>query len=522
MLLLAACFNVSNLLLLRGAARRQEIAIRQALGASHGRMIRLLLVESVPVAVVAGVIGAWVGTELLRVLIILAPANIPRLEEVRLAGVPLGLAVLVSGVATVSSGLMPALWLSRDIAWLHTGGRNATASKNTVFAQRAMAIFQVGLAVFVLFVSGLLGRTLQALHAIDTGLEVARIAVVELSLPDKKFATGERVAALYESLLPRINALPGVTSVATVNVVPFTGATAGWDGPFVAEGQSSPAPAFNFAVVGAAYFETMGIELRSGRAFDKNDREGTAPVAIVSEQAARLLGVENGAVRRRLRLAGSPGEWRTIVGVAAETRYRAIRRAAPTVYLPVGQFSEVMTLITTLVVRTDARPAAVAASIRDAVVQTDPDVTVLHAAALSDLVNEQFAGPRLNAIVLSIFGAGAGLLATVGLYSLLAAAVNARRRELAIRQAIGATPARLRGMVVRQGAWLCGAGLALGLGAGLVTGRLLGALLYGVAPNDLETVIAVVILLVMVTMAACYVPARQATRVDLTTLLRDI
>jgi len=520
-LLLAACFNVSNLLLLRGAARHHEIAIRQALGASHGRIIRLLLIESAPVAVVAAVVGAWAGTALLRVLIVLAPANIPRLEEVRLEGVPLGLAVLVSCAATVSSGLMPALWLSRDITLRHTRGRNATAPRNTVFAQRAMAIFQVGLAVFVLFFSGLLGRTLQALHAIDTGLEVARIAVVELSLPEKKFATGERVAAMYERLLPRIEALPGVTSVATVNVVPFTGATAGWDGPFVAEGQSSPAPVLNFAVVGSAYFETMGVQLRSGRAFDKNDRGGSAPVAIVSEQAARLLGVENGAVGRRLRLAGSPGAWRTIVGVAAETRYRAIRQAAPTVYLPVGQFSEVMTLITTLVVRTDGRPAGVAPSIRNAVVQTDPDVTVLHAAALSDLVDGQFAGPRLNAILLSIFGAGAALLATVGLYSLLAAAVNARRRELAIRQAIGATPARLRAMVVRQGAWLCGAGLALGLGAGLVSGRLLGTLLYGVAPTDFETVMAVVILLAMVAMAACYVPARQATRVDLTTLLRD-
>jgi putative ABC transport system permease protein len=180
-----------------------------------------------------------------------------------------------------------------------------------------------------------------------------------------------------------------------------------------------------------------------------------------------------------------------------------------------------MTLITTLVVRTDGRPTVVAPSIRSAVEQTDPDVTVLHAAALSDLVSGQFTGPRLNAVLLSLFGAGAALLATVGIYSLLAAAVNARRRELAIRQAIGATPARLQRMIVLQGASLCGAGLAFGLGVGLVSGRLLGALLYGVSPNDLRTVMAVAILLVSVSMAACYVPARQATRADLTTLLRD-
>jgi predicted permease len=417
---------------------------------------------------------------------------------------------------------MPALWLSRDVPLLVRGGRNTTAPRDAVFAQRAMVIFQMGLAVFVLFVAGLLGRTLQTLHAIDTGLAVDHVAVVELSLPDRKFANGERVAGMYESLLPRIRALPSVTSVATVNVVPFTGATSGWDGPFVAEGQSSPAPVFNFAVVGAEYFETMGIRLRSGRTFDRNDLRGSAPVAIVSEQAARLLGVGSEAVGRRIRLAESPGDWRIIIGVAADTRYRAIREAAPTVYLPLGQFTEVMTLITTLVVRTDGRPAAAAfPSIRDAVAQTDPDVTVLRAAALSDLVSGQFSGPRLNAVLLSLFGAGAALLAAVGLYSLLAAAVKARRRELAIRQAIGATPARLRRIVVVQGVWLCGVGLAFGLAAGLAFGRLLGTVLYGVAPNDLYTVLGVVVLLVLTSMAASYVPARRATRPDVIALLRD-
>jgi putative ABC transport system permease protein len=520
-MLLTGCVNVSNLLLLRGAARKQEIAVRQALGASHGRIIRLLLVESLPCALLGALIGVWAAIELVRVLVALAPANIPRLEEVRLQAVPLGLAVLVGCAAALGSGVMPALWLSRNLTLAHTGGRNTTAPRDTVIAQRVMVVFQVGLAVFVLFVAGLLGRTLQTLHAIDTGLAVDHVAVVELSLPDRKFASGDRVAAMYESLLPRIKALPGVASVATVNVVPFTGATAGWDGPFVADGQSSPAQVFNFAVIGAEYFETMDIRLRSGRPFDRNDRQGRAPVAIVSEEAARLLGVETGAVGRRIRLTGSPGDWRTIVGVAAETRYRAIREAWPTVYLPVEQFSEVMTLITSLVVRTDGRPAAAVPSIRDVVVQTDPDVAVLRAAALSDLVSGQFAAPRLNAVLLSLFGAGATLLAAVGLYALLAAAVKARRRELAIRQAIGATPARLRRIVVAQGLWLCGAGLAFGLAAGLASGRLLGTVLYGVAPNDPYTVSGVVVLLMITSVAASYVPARRATRPDVVALLRD-
>ena len=520
-LLLTACFNVSNLLLLRGAARQQEIAVREVLGASHGRIIRLLLVESLPLALLGGLVGAWVATELVRVLVGIAPANIPRLEEVRLQGVPLGLAVLVASAAALGSGVMPALWLSRDVTFLLRSGRSMTAPRNAVFAQRAMVVFQMGLAVFALFVAGLLSRTLQTLHAIDTGLAVDHVAVVELSLPDRRFASGNQVAAMYVSLLPRIKALPGVTSVATVNVVPFTGATSGWDGPFVADGQSSPALVFNFAVVGAEYFETMGVRLRRGRTFDRNDRSGGAPVAIVSEQAARLLGVESGAVGRRIRLGGSPGEWRTIIGVAPETRYRAFREAAPTVYLPLEQFPEVMTLITTLVVRTDGRPAAAVPSIRDAVVRTDPDVTVLHTAALSDLVSGQFTGPRLNAVLLSLFGAGATLLATVGLYSVLAATVKGRRRELAIRQAIGAAPARLRRMVVLQGIWLCGAGLAFGLASGLASGRLLRTVLYGVAPNDLYTASGVIVLLLITSVTASYVPARLATRLDVAALFRD-
>ena len=318
-----------------------------------------------------------------------------------------------------------------------------TPSTNTAFVQRSLVVFQVGLAVFVLFVAGLVGRTLQSLYTIDTGLAVDQVAVIELSWPDRKFDTGQRVVGMYERLLPRIKALPDVTSVATVNVVPFTGATAGWDGSFVADGQTLPSSVLNFAVVGSEYFETMAIRPLRGRTFDSTDRRDSAAVAIVSEQAARLLGVENDAVGRRIRFGGgSPGEWRTVIGVVPETRYRAIREPAPTVYLPVEQFPEVISLITTLVVRTGGRPGAAVPSIRDAVVRTDPDVTVLGAAALGDLVTAQFSGPRLSAVLLALFGVGATLLAAVGLYSVLTAAVRMRVRELAIRQAIGATPAR--------------------------------------------------------------------------------
>jgi ABC-type antimicrobial peptide transport system permease subunit len=207
--------------------------------------------------------------------------------------------------------------------------------------------------------------------------------------------------------------------------------------------------------------------------------------------------------------------------VAAETRYRAIRADTPTVYLPLEQFSEVMPLITTLVVRVEGNPATAIPAIRTAVMQTDADVTALRAAALTDLVRAEFAGPTLNAVLLSIFGAGAALLAAVGLYSLLAAAVRARRRELAIRQAVGATPARLRRLVLVQGAWLSATGLASGLAAGIAAGRLLDSVLYGVAPNDRSTVAGVIVFLAIIATVASYVPARRATPPDVLALLRE-
>ena len=240
------------------------------------------------------------------------------------------------------------------------------------------------------------------------------MTVVELSWPDNKF-NNQRVAALYERLLPAFKALPGVTSVAAVNVVPFTGATGGWDGRFVAEGQAR-SPVLNLAVVGAEYFETMGIGLRSGRAFDAADRHDSVPVAVVSQAAARLLGGEDHIIGRRIRFGDAPGDWRTIVGVTPDTRYRAIRDAAPTVYIPIAQFADVTSLITTIVVRTSGQAGLAITSVRDTVTRADPDVAVFHAAALSDLVTAQFSGPRLNAVLLALFAAGAVLLAVVGLY----------------------------------------------------------------------------------------------------------
>ncbi len=522
LLLTTACVNVSSLLLVRGASRRREIAVRRALGAGRGRIVRQLIAESAPLSLAAAVAGACGALELIHAFVALAPASIPRLEEVRLQGLPLGFATLVGCAAALGSGLLPALWLSGGVeTTVHGSGHGATATRGSLLAQKALVVFQVTAAVLILFVAGLLGRTLQQLERIDTGFAPGGLAIVELSWPETTFGRPERVAAFYDRLLTKLEALPGVVSAAPVNVVPFTGATGGWDGSFVAEGQPGTAPVFNLAVVGARYFETLGVRTIRGRTFNAGDREGSPAVAIVSDRAAEALWPGQDPLGKRLRFGESHADWRTVVGVAAETRYRAIREAAPTVYLPMRQFVGVLGLVKTVAVRLQDDPTSGLASIRRAVLETDEDVSVLDVSVLSDLVAGQFATPRLNAVLVGLFAAGAVFLAGVGLYAVLAGVVRQRRRELAIRHAVGATPNRLRAIVLGQALSMCAAGLALGVAASFGTARLLGSVLYGVAANDPRTVVGVAALLAAVAFPACYLPARQATRTDAVELLRQ-
>ena len=275
---------------------------------------------------------------------------------------------------------------------VHGSGHGATATRGSLLAQRALVVFQVTAAVLALFVAGLLGRTLQQLERIDTGFAADGLAIVELSWPETTFSAPERVAAFYDRLLTKLGALPDVVSAAPVNVVPFTGATGGWDGSFVAEGQPGKGPVFNLAVVGDCYFGTLGIRLIRGRTFEAPDWEGSAAVAIVSERAAEALWPGQDPLGKRLRFGGSHADWRTVVGVAAETRYRAIREAAPTVYLPMRQFVEVLGLVKTVAVRLRG-PSRGLASVREAVVETDQGVSVLSVSALSDLVADNSRRP---------------------------------------------------------------------------------------------------------------------------------
>jgi predicted permease len=436
------------------------------------------------------------------------------------------MASAVTALAAFVVGVLPAVWTSgHESSVIRARGSSGTQPHGRT-AQHALVVVQVGLAIVLLTAGGLLGRTLQALQRLDLGFTTERVAMLQLVWPREKFDTGEKVAALYERLLPRIEALPDVISAAPVNIAPFSGALAGWDGWFLPEGRPDlerAPPLFNFAVVGAEYFRTLNVPVLRGRVFTDADREGSPRAAVVSEHAARRLWPGQDPIGKRLSVgkASTPRDWWTVVGLVPETRYRAFREPAPTVYVPTRQFVEVLTMVTTVAVRTNGEPTAALPSIRDALNQVDPTVLVASAAPLHELVSRQLARPRLSAALLGAFSLGALLLASVGLYAVLASVVRQRMREIAIRTALGASPARLRTMVLTQAAALAGTGIVLGLGTALVSGRFLESLLYEVRAADPATLAGVAAVLFAVSLIAADLPARRAARVDAMSLMRE-
>ena len=530
LLLLIACINVANLLLVRASGRMQEIAVRQALGAGRGRILRQLLTESSVLALAGGLLGVALAETLVRGLLVLAPPELPRLEEIRLAGVPFGMAVAVTVAATLAVGLIPALRASGSVASrVHGGGRSSTEPKARRREQHVLAIAQVGLAIVVLSAAGLLSRSLWQLERLDMGFTTDRLAILQLAWPTGKFDTPESLYALYDLLVPRVEALPNVVSAAPFSVRPFAGATGGIDGPFAPEGtpeaELATSPTLSTEVVGPGYFRTFRVPLLRGRAFTDADREDSPRVVVVSEDVAQLFWPGEDPVGKRLGL-GRPEraeDWWTVVGVVPAIRYRVLREAVSTVYVSYRQFiggPGMLAAPRMLAVRARGEPAAVVPSVRHAIHETDRGVVVTGAETMERIVANQLAQPRLVAALLGVFGTGALLLAAIGLYAVLAYLVWRRTRELAIRQALGASPSRLRSSVLGQALVIAGVGIVLGLAGALAGGRLIRSFLFGVAPNDPLTLVGVAAMLLIVALAAAYVPARRASRADPAALLR--
>jgi predicted permease len=523
LVLLIASANVANLVLLRGESRRQELAVRAALGATGGRIATHLLAESLVLTLTGGALGLAFSWWTLHALVARLPEGLPRVDSISIDGVVVAAVGAGVGLATALAGLAPAWLLARgDIAAsLRSGGRGSVEAPGRRM-RRALVVSQVSLAVAIVAAAGLLVRTLVYLQSIEIGYAGDALVLMELSLPQEKYGVRARHEQFLKQAIDELSAAPGITAATPVNNSPFGG---GWDVPrFTAEGQSAERaatnPALNLESIFPNYFSTLQIPIVRGRAFSDADREGVQLAAIVSDDVAERTWPGQDPIGKRL-VFGSiePGEeWLTVVGVARSMRYRELDSPRPTIYLPAAQF-----LVTAqmLVLDVTAPFEQVAASARARLAAIDRDVRVVQATPFARLLDRPLARPRFQASLSSAFGLTAFMLAAVGLYAVIAASVRQRNRELALRVAIGADAADLRRLVLGEAIRLAGMGVIAGLFFSVAASRWVRTLLSGVSPLDPATLAGAAMLLMGAAVAAAYVPMRRAVRVDVGVLLRE-
>jgi putative ABC transport system permease protein len=514
LVLLIASANAANLFLMRNEARRQEFAVRLALGARRTRIGAQVMAEIVLLTVAAGAVGLMLTWGLLHPLITVVPYGIPRVESIRVdAAVVLSTFAIALTTAAVT-GLAPVFSLGADVLSHVTRSGRGVAGTRGSYMRRAFVVGQVAIAVTVIAAAGLLTRTLLRLQAVETGIAAERLVLVELET--KTAGDQVRHAAFLHNVITQLQSVPSIAAVTAVNGAPFS--VAGWDVPaFTTEGQTAEQaatnPALNLEAIFPNYFETLRVPLVRGRAFTDADRRDGAEVVIISEDVAARMWPNENPIGKRLKMGGarSTGKWRTVVGVAASTRYRELTKVHPTLYLPAAQFLMTAQM---LAVRTTAPLAAVASVTRERVKAIDSDVQVLRAVPFRELVYERLAQPRFSAFLLSAFGGVAMLLATVGLYAVMATHVRQRSRDIAVRSALGATALHLRRLILGEALVLAGAGAVVGIAGAVAATQLFYAMLYEVDRLDPVSLGGAALLLIATSALAAYLPARRAARID--------
>jgi len=544
--LLIACANLANLLLVRAAARRREIAIRAALGASRGRILRQLLTESVLLAALGGVAGLMLAFWATDALNLLGQEVLPRMREVRVDGRVLAFTMLVSLATGVLFGLAPALHgssidLRESLSETSPGGASGRRRLTS-----ALVVAEVALAVVLLTGAGLLMKSTYRLLRVDAGFDPQGLLTAEISLPAQKYvdpklarafspAAYAKAAAFYDEVIAGLGALPGVRAVGAVSSLPLAGDNWGkrlvlWDRPLPSN--ADDLPQIQYRVVAGDYFRALGIRLR-GRAFTEADGVNAPPVAIVNQELARRyfkgedpIGkvLSTNVPRELVPLDTVPLDFRpqrhTIVGVADDVRYAGLERApGPLVYAPFAQGAE-GSLSMFVTVRTDGNPLALVAALREQVRRTDPDQAVANVSSFDARLSRAVAQPRLQTGLLGLFATMAVLLAAIGIYGVMAVVAVQRTKEIGIRMALGARRRDVLALVVRQGFALAAAGLVIGVAGALALTRVLRSLLFSVTATDPAVFASIVGLLALVALLACYLPARRAARVDPMVALR--
>lgn len=522
LVLLIASANAAILFLMRGEARRQELALRAALGATRIRLMILLLAESVLLALAAGVAGLALASASLEPLLRIIPDGLPRVASVHIDAQVILFAAGTALLTALAAGLAPAvLSAPATVAWLLRSGAHGSGGHTR---RRVLVAAQLALAVVIVATAGLLTRSVMKLQSVELGLAGDRLVLVDLTLPPAKLLDRARHAQFLEQVIARLEVLPLIEAATPVNVPPFSG-DGGWDVPRFTAAEQSPAraasnPSLNLESVHPNYFETFQIPVVRGRSFSSADRDGAADVAIVSEEVAARTWPGEDPIGKRLKMGGPESQdvWRTIVGVAASTRYRELARPRPTLYLPASQFLMTARIF---VVRSGAPLELLASLARDQIRAVDADAQVVGVAAFTQSLDRPLARPRFMAFLLGSFGIAALLLVTIGVYGVMAAYVRQRDREIGIRVALGATTAGVRRLVFVEALRLAGLGAAAGLAAAAGATRFVSGMLFEVDPLDPSTVLGAALLLVMASLLAAYVPMRRAARLDPATLLRS-
>jgi predicted permease len=530
MVMLIACANVANLMLVRVEARQQELAVRAALGAGWTRIVRGLLVESVMLGLMGGVIGVGLAYAGVRFLVAIGPANLPRLDEISIDARTLGFTLVLSVLSGLLFGLIPALKYAgpRTSLALRSAERTMSAIRERHRARNLLVVGQVAMALVLLVSAGLMIRTFEALRTVEPGFTGAQhLQLMRISIPDSLIQEPERVTRIQHRILDKLAATPGVKSAAFVSEMPMEGFDSAWDEIFAEDKVYSAdliAPLRLYKYISPGFLQTAGTRLVAGREMTWSEVYALRPVVMISENLAReMWGTPSAAIGKHLReFSNMP--WHEVIGVVQDVREKGVQERAPeTVYWPPlmqNSFAPAVRTVTFVIQSERAGTEGFLKEVRQAVWSVNSTLPLASVRTMQEVYGKSLARTSFTLVMLGIAGAIALTLGIIGIYGVISYTVSQRQREIGIRLALGAQGGDVLQMVLRQGAKLALVGVAIGICAAFGLTRLMRNLLFGVAAYDPVTLAAVAVLLVLVALLACYIPARRAMRVDPIVALR--
>jgi predicted permease len=521
---LVAVLNLGNLLVVRGLERRREFAIRRAIGATRASLARQLLVETALMVTLGGAVGTCLAIVAWRVLPTVAPTDLPRVEGLSANLTVLLLALGLGFFATLVVSALPALSLGEADLRLPRGADPSVSSAGSrAFAWTGAIALQVTLAVVTLVASLLLVRTLYHLEHLEPGFQAGDLSLAQIALLSTDPKLVERGDQLVAQLVDRVERVPGVLDVTTTLTRPLSG-TGGWDYGFIVEGQTNTEaaaanPYLNYEAVMPNYFETLRLPILRGRGFEEGDRAGSPLVVVVSQGMARRVWPGQDPIGKRIRWAGDEdaGQWRTVVGVVADTRYRDFLDPRASVYVPAKQQTWGSGW---LLIRTGQPLGEIVPALREAAREVHPDLALVNVSPMEMVLDGPLTRPRFNAGVLLFFSAVAVILTAFGLYGLTAFVVVQRRREVGIRRALGAESRQIVGLFLRRGMLPVLLGAVAGVCVALVGGRIMSSLVFGIAPTDPVAILGAVVSFTLIALTAILVATRGAARTDPMAVLR--